>query len=238
MEDKFRKFERVALWVVVAGLAIFTISLDGAVSTIENGLTKQAARLDRTIVRADVIPGVPDDLAATWSKARSSARSVELADFLWLTARVKNIGFDPVNEISVDLSTVPGIGRVFAYSADEKALTASWGGPDIKKGGAGEHGVTVEFSSALAPGDRHFLFIGLKRDDPALAAMGDPAAWPATYRRYWERLVVRARPGAWADYAVADTRYGASRPGAAADIAGGGNPAAKPSTGSQEQVPG
>lgn len=207
MEGNLQKYERIALWVVVAGLAIFTLTLSGTIGELQKNLVAQESRLDRTIVRAEVMPGIPADLMPTWRKARSSATGGVPDEYLWLTARVENIGFDPVNEMAIDLSVLPTISRVFAYTAGGKELTASWGGPEIKKGGTGKQEVSVTFPD-LPPGEQHLLFIGIRRDDPAVAAVSDAAAWADTYRHYWNRLAVRTRPGAWADFALTDTSYG------------------------------
>jgi hypothetical protein len=212
--EKWWKYERVALWVIVAGLAIFTLSLNGSIGSVEKEVTAQATKLERTVVQAEVLPGLPGDLATMWKKARSSATGVVADDYLWLTARVANTGFDAVNEMSVDLSVLPTIAQVFAYTADGKALNASWGGPEIKKGGQGKHSVSVAFPG-LEPGKRNLLFIGIKRNDPAVAAVSDPAAWADANRHYWERLAVQTRPGAWADFTLADAEYGFAAPTAA-----------------------
>ncbi|HEX7006671.1 MAG TPA: hypothetical protein VF274_06005 [Alphaproteobacteria bacterium] len=207
MDGNLQKYERVALWVVVAGLAIYVLTLSGSLGDLQKKLVAQESKLERTVLRAEVVPGIPDDLTPTWRKARSSASAEVPHDYLWLTARVENIGFDPVNEMSIDLSAVPTISRVFAYTASGKSLTASWGGPEIKKGGTGKQEVSVTFPD-LPPGEQHLLFVGFRRDDLALAQVSDAAAWADKHRLYWNRLAVSTRPGGWADFAPTETVYG------------------------------
>ena len=237
MQGYFKKYERVALWLVVAALATFSLSLSGSIGRLEKEQVAQATRLDRTVVQAEVVPGMPADLKSAWREARASNSEAAADDYLWLTAWVKNNGFDSAKETSVELTLIPAIGQVYAYSAGGKGLTASWGGPQVEKGGAGERSVTVIFPE-LPPGERHLLFVGVRRDDPAVAAITDSATWADQHRHFWERLLVSTRPGSWADFALTDTAYGFASARTSAEEPGPGAADPTSSTAPAKNVPG
>src|SRR3546814_14716049 len=128
-----QKYERIGLWIIVAGLLIFGMTINSGLGSLQKTVTANSDKLAKSEVVARVIPGIPSALSDAW-KAAAGTEDMSGADYLWLTVRLAHRGYDLVGEVSAELSLVPEIADVFAYGPGGTPLGAARGGPKSRKG--------------------------------------------------------------------------------------------------------
>src|SRR3546814_1459043 len=103
-----QKYERIGLWIIVAGLLIFGMTINSGLGSLQKTVNANSDKLAKSEVVASVIPGIPSALSDAW-KAAAGTEDMSRADDLWLTVRLANRGYDLVGEVSAELSLVPEI---------------------------------------------------------------------------------------------------------------------------------
>jgi hypothetical protein len=203
------RYERFGLWLAVGALAVFTAVNYAAIEDVEAVASDNTARLDMPVVRASVIPGVPEDLRETWRKVTEAA-DLDPDSVLWLTVPLTNVGYAPAGEVTAALAFGPEIKGVYAYSSEGSTLDESWGGPEIKEGGTGEQAVSVEFDDDLARGERHLLFVALAPADLGPAPYGQEVMrrWATAHPIYWDKIEVTSAEDAWTEDKTTTVSYG------------------------------
>src|SRR3546814_276880 len=183
-EVNMPKFERIGIWIAVAGIAIFALVINSSLGGLQKAVEANATRLEQPTITASVLPGIPNALSEAWQQARAGAQDIAPEDSLWFTVRLANSGHDMAGEVSAELSLVPEIVKILAYGSGGKTLEASWSGPKIVEGGEQEKAVTVSFN-ALPEGESHLIFVAVRPDgfaEPPYAT-ADREEWTALDRK-------------------------------------------------------
>src|SRR3546814_21096913 len=90
-----QKYERIGLWIIVAGLLIFGMTINSGLGSLQKTVNANSDKLAKSEVVASVIPGIPSALSDAW-KAAAGTEDMSRADDLWLTVRLANRGYDLV----------------------------------------------------------------------------------------------------------------------------------------------
>jgi hypothetical protein len=220
-----RRNERALMRGAVALFAAFSLATYVWVDRLNQQLDRATAALELPRVNSTVIPGIPAALAETWHKA-SGGRTSDPRTETWLTARIENVGFEPIGHLVVDVSADAEIREVFAATPTGRVIGDAWLAPEVIDGGKGRRTVSVKFPN-LPPATGHWLFLGL--DSPAIVTSANAAAaltLPLDPRVHLKTLTVTATDLNFSAHPVTSTSFGWAPNDTVAPVA------AKPSKGS------
>lgn len=217
MEKILGRYERGALWILVALLFIATALLYNSLNGLRSDMNKLASAVEEPQVHATLLPAIPDALAGAWTKAsaQEKGKTPSRDDYLWFTVRFTNTGAEPARVTAATLTVLPEIGAVYAYTADDKTFETAWKGPEITAGGRGKHFVTVSLPT-IEPGRTDLLFVGVKpegRQGPY--AETDHSWWAERYPMYWRKITVTSAKRDWTGDKRTEVGYGLAPEGKA-----------------------
>jgi hypothetical protein len=204
------KYERIGFWILFTVVALFTAINYRSSSGLNETIRSHTNKLDTPVVRATVVPGIPEMLENVWKQAKDNAQDADIDDQLWLTVRLTNEGYEPAGNVIADLSFVPNIDGLYVYTADGLNLeTSPYGRPNISEGGHGAPTAKVEFDK-LAPGKSHVIFVGLRPRDFGAPPYDreDLLRWADTHALYWNAVTVTSAKDASAKEKSTVIEYG------------------------------
>lgn len=209
-----QQYERYGLWAVVALLVIFTAVNFSSVNGLEDSVKGHSQKLSQPRVMANIVPGVPSDLKETWKKA-TQEKKVSFRDNLWLTARLTNRGFGNAGLATTRLSTVEPIRAIYVYSAQGEALGGSYGGPEVKEGGAGDKMAAVDLDG-IPSGEAGVVFVGFQPKGYGEPPYGpdDQRRWANEHQLYWNSVQVTSAESGFTDQKIKVVEYGLGSAGA------------------------
>ncbi|MGH6947576.1 MAG: hypothetical protein ACREDZ_09635 [Kiloniellales bacterium] len=208
--------ERIALWIFVVALAGAAALHHGWLGSLEETVTAQEQRLDRPLVRASLVPGVPADLRKVWKAAKNNAQDSDLEDQLWMTLRLTSEGTSDVDQVVARISTVAIIQDIFVSSSSGETFEISpYDPPQLTNGGSGRRNATIKFGP-LEVGQTNLIFVSLRPTDFGMRpySVDDRKRWAERYPLYWNQVEVTATAGPANDeLTVTTVEYGSGSSG-------------------------